>query len=237
MAKAKTWALLTVAGCAAAALIAPALAEKVGEATRVRLMAYQTPQSAQRETIYRLSAILRNAKLETVADAAMEVTFADNSTLTLGPSSEAVVDEFVYAGPGTASGQTLKYTKGVFRFVSGAMAKDKVKLETPVVTVGIRGTIVRTRVKPGGETTVFFEQGAGNVCGAGGACVDMKQGDMVVADSKGKLGQPEQKSWSTGDDSTDFGMGPFDRRFRGPDAGAGGGDGAGDPSSGGTSPD
>jgi ferric-dicitrate binding protein FerR (iron transport regulator) len=222
-----------LAGMGAVAL--PAMAEKVGEATRVRLVAYQTPPSAARETVYRLSAILRNAKLETVADAAMEVTFADNSTLTLGPSSEAVVDEFVYAGPGSVAGQTLKYTKGVFRFVSGSVPKDKVKLQTPTVTIGVRGTIVRARIAPTGATTVFFEEGSGNVCGAGGACVDMKPGDMVQADSKGNLGAPEQKAWSTGDDSTDFGMGPFDRRFRGPDAGGGGNDGTG-PSGGGNSP-
>lgn len=214
--------LMPAAICAA--MTAPALAEKVGEATRVRLVAYQTPPAATRETLYRLSAILRNAKLETVADAAMEVTFVDGSTLTLGPSSEAVVDEFAYSGPGSPANQTVKYTKGVFRFVSGAVPKDKVKLQTPAVTIGVRGTIVRTKVAPA-KTVVFFEQGSGNVCGAGGACVDMKQGDMVEADSKGNLGTPEQKSWSTGDDSTDFGMGPFDRRFRGPDAGGGGDDG------------
>jgi hypothetical protein len=217
-------------------LAVPALAEKVGEATRVRLVAYQTPPAAARETVYRLSPILRNAKLETVADAAMEVTFADNSILTLGPASEAVVDDFVYAGPGTAANQTLKYTKGVFRFVSGAVPKEQVKIQTPAVTIGIRGTVVRTKVAPGGATTVFFEQGSGNVCGAGGACVDMKPGDMVKADAKGALGQPEQKSWSTGDDSTDFGMGPFDRRFRGPDAGDAGGDGT-DPGGGGSGND
>lgn len=217
---------LLMSAAVAAALTAPAFADKVGEATRVRLAAYQTPPAAARENVYRLSPILRNAKLETIVDAAMEVTFADNSVLTLGPSSEAVVDEFVYSGPGTASNQTLKYTKGVFRFVSGAVPHDKIKLQTPAVTIGVRGTIVRTRVSPS-KTVVFFEEGSGNVCGAGGACVDMKQGDMVEADSAGNLGQPEQKSWSTGDDSTDFGMGPFDRRFRGPDAGSGGDDGAG----------
>jgi chitodextrinase len=222
----RNWALgaACVLGAVAAA---PVFAEKVGEATRVRLVAYQTPPSAGKETVYRLSAILRNAKLETVADSAMEVTFADSSVLTLGPSSEAVVDEFAYAGPGDPASQTVKYTKGVFRFVSGAVPKDKIKLQTPAVTIGVRGTVVRTKVAQGGATTVFFEQGSGNVCGAGGSCVDMKQGDMVKADASGNLGQPEQKSWSTGDDSTDFGMGPFDRRFRGPDAGGGGDDGSG----------
>jgi hypothetical protein len=226
---------VVISALALAALSAPVLAEKVGEATRVRLVAYQTPPSASRETVYKLSAILRNAKLETVTDAAMEVTFADNSTLTLGPSSEAVVDDFVYAGPGTAANQTLKYTKGVFRFVSGAVPKDKVQLKTPAVTIGIRGTVVRTKVTPA-KTVVFFEEGSGNVCGAGGVCVDMKPGDMVESDSKGNLGKPEQKSWSTGDDSTDFGMGPFDRRFRGPDAGGGGDDGGGNSGGGGSGP-
>jgi hypothetical protein len=83
---------------------------------------------------------------------------------------------------------------------------------------------VRSRIVPGGQTTIFFEKGTGDVCGAGGACVAMGEGDMVQADAGGVLGKPEKKSWSTGDDSTDFGMAPFDRRYRGPDAGSGGND-------------
>lgn len=214
-----------VLGLLAVGLAPLAQAEKVGEATRVRLLAYQTPPSAPRETIYRLSPILRNAKLETVAEAAMEVTFADGSKMTLGPSSEAVVDEFVYSGPGSASAQTIKYGKGAFRFVSGALPKDKVKIQSPTVSIGIRGTVIRTAVQQSGATTVYFEEGSGQVCGAGGACVQMEKGDMVSSDAKGNLGKPEQKSWSTGDDSTDFGMAPFDRRYRGPDIGNGGNDG------------
>jgi hypothetical protein len=202
-------------------------AEQVGEATRVRLFAYQTPPQTPRETVYRLSPIMRNAKLETIADAAMEVTFADGSTVTLGPSSELMVDEFVYDGNAATGKQALRYTIGAFRFVSGKVPKEQIKLQTPTVTIGVRGTAVRTKVKPGGATTVYFEEGSGEVCGAGGACVPMKPGDMVQADQGGVLGTPEQKAWSTGDEATDFGMGPFDRRFRGPDAGAGGGDGAG----------
>jgi hypothetical protein len=218
---------VTLAICLTISAGPVAHADQVGEATRVRLSAYQTPPSATRETVYRLSPIMRDAKLETVAEAAMEVTFADGSSLTLGPSSEAVVDEFVYQGPASAASQTLKYTKGVFRFVSGAMPKEKIKIQTPSVTIGVRGTIVRARVAPGSATTIFFEQGTGEVCGAGGVCVAMGEGDMVKADAQGTLGQPEQKSWSTGDDSTDFGMAPFDRRYRGPDAGGGGNDQSG----------
>ncbi|HAH11505.1 MAG TPA: hypothetical protein DCL54_18360 [Alphaproteobacteria bacterium] len=220
---------LTVTSAAAAW---PARAETVGEATRVRLVAYQTPPAANRETVYRLSPILRNAKLETVAEAAMEVTFVDGSTLTLGPSSESVVDEFVYTGPGSTSQQAIKLTKGVFRFISGAVQKDKVKLQTPTATVGIRGTIVRAKVQPGSDTTIFFEQGSGEVCGANAKCAAMAQGDMVKIDSRGNLSAPEQKSWSTGDEATDLGMGVFGRQFRGPDAGGGGNDGGSDPGGG-----
>lgn len=100
-------------------------------------------------------AVMRNASLDTSGSGAIEVIFADNSKLSLGPNSNAVIDEFVYAGPGNAAGsQTLKYTKGVFRFVSGSIPPENVKVKTPAVTIGIRGTEFRVFVQGDGGTYI-----------------------------------------------------------------------------------
>lgn len=103
--------------------------------------------------------VMRNAELDTTGSGALEVIFADNSKLSLGPNSNAVVDEFVYAGPGDQAGkQTLKYTKGVFRFVSGAVPPENVKVKTPAVTIGIRGTEFRVYVQGDGGTHIAAVQ-------------------------------------------------------------------------------
>lgn len=225
------------------ALVVPALvgvtgaafAENVGEATRVQRYAYQTPPQAGKAPIYKLDPVVRNARLETVPSGALEVTFTDGSRLTLGSASSVVVDQYVYAGGGGAGAQTLKMTRGAFRFVSGAMPKDKVKLQTPSVSIGIRGTIVKTLVKDDNSGTIFFEKGTGNVENDKGQNVPMGEGDMVKFGADGTIGTPENKSWSAGDEAVDSGLDPFGPRG-GPDAGTGGGDGAGS-SGGGSSND
>ncbi len=200
-------------------------AEDVGEATRVQRFAYQTPPQADKGPLYRLDPVVRNARLETVPSGALEVTFTDGSRLTLGSASSIVVDNYVFdSGQG---GQTLKMTRGLFRFVSGSMPKDQVKLQTPTVTIGIRGTIVKTKVNDDGSGTIFFEHGSGNVQNDQGQNVPMNEGDMVKIDSNGGIGTPENKSWNAGDASVDYGIDPFGQNSHGPDGGTGGGDGAG----------
>jgi hypothetical protein len=201
-----------------------AAAENVGSATRVQRFAYQTPPQAGRYPLYRLNPVVRNARLETVPSGALEVTFTDGSRLTLGSSSAVVVDNYVFAGPG-GSNQTLKMSRGLFRFVSGSMPKDQVKLQTPSVTIGIRGTIVKVSVN-GDAETIFFEHGEGNVTDGSGNTVNMREGDMLKVKG-GKFDQPENKDWSAGDEAVDYGMNPFGQQNHGPDGGSGGGDGAG----------
>jgi hypothetical protein len=215
---------------------AVASAENVGEATRVQRYAYQTQPTAQRAPLYRLDPVVKNARLETVPSGALEVTFTDGSRLTLGSASAVVVDNYVYGTGQGAAGQTLKMTKGLFRFVSGSMPKDQVKLQTPSVTIGIRGTIVKVKADETGVGTIFFEHGTGFVDNGKGQVVQMGQGDMVKVGPDGSIGTPENKSWSAGEEAVDFGIGPFGPQH-GPEGGTGGGDGAGSSGGGGNSND
>ena len=164
------------------------------------------------------------------------MTFTDGSRLTLGSASAVVVDNYVYGGAQGASGQTLKMTRGLFRFVSGSMPKDQVKLQTPSVTIGIRGTTVKVKSDDLGVGTIFFEHGEGSVDNGKGQIVQMGEGDMVKVGPDGSIGTPENKSWSAGDEAVDFGVGTFGPTH-GPDGGTGGGDGAGSSGGGGNSND
>lgn len=150
-----------IAGCATALTLAcgAAVAEQVGRTSAVRPDATQTPPGAGPTAMRVNDAVMRNASLDTTGSGALEVIFADNSKLSLGANSNAVIDEFVYAGPGNlAGGQTLKYTKGVFRYVSGAIPPEKVKVQTPAVTIGIRGTEFRVFVQTDGASCVAAVQ-------------------------------------------------------------------------------
>lgn len=205
----------------------PSAAENVGQATRVQRFAYQTPPQAQRTPVYRLNPVVKNSRLETVPSGALEVTFTDGSRLTLGSASSIVVDNYVFASQQGAGQQTLKMTKGLFRFVSGAMPKDQVRLVTPTVSIGIRGTVVKMKVNEDGSGAVFFEHGSGFIQNAAGQNTPMSEGDMVKIGTDGTITPPAKQAWSAGDAAVDQGLNPFNQAFGGADGGSGGGDGAG----------
>ena len=212
----------------AVAAVSVAYAENVGEATRVQTFAYQTPPQAGRAPLYRLDPVVRNATLQTVPNGSLEVRFTDGSMLTLGSGSTIVVDNYVY-NQGGAGAQTLKMTRGVFRFVSGTIPKDRVQLQTPMVTIGIRGTIVKSgHDDDTGKEVVFFEHGEGNVhVNQTGQDFVMHEGDMLEIGPNGGTSGPQHKPWLAGDPAVDYGMNPFGHQDGGPAAGSTGGDGAG----------
>lgn len=90
-------------------------------------------------------------------DSGMQVLLLDETVFTLGADSEVVIDEFVY-DPGTGQGKLdAEIVRGVFRFVSGRIARERpedVRLRLPSGTIGIRGTIVAGRVADDGSALV-----------------------------------------------------------------------------------
>lgn len=73
----------------------------------------------------------------------MQVLLLDETVFTVGPRSDLVIDEFVF-DPASDAGQiTASITKGVFRYVSGKIARAQpaaVKIKVPDAVIGIRGT-------------------------------------------------------------------------------------------------
>jgi hypothetical protein len=221
------WLLAALAAATVSLSVTAASAEDVGQATRVQRFAYQTAPQANRAPLYRMGAIVKNAKLETVPAGALEVTFTDGSRLTLGSASAIVVDNYVFAGSQGSGQQTLRMTKGLFRFVSGSMPKDQVRLQTPSVSIGIRGTTVKAKVNDDGSGVIFFEHGHGVIDNGKGQQVPIAEGEMVDVGPDGAIGKPVKKSWTAGDVPVDQGLNPFGQSFGGTDGGTGGGDGAG----------
>lgn len=81
----------------------------------------------------------------TGTDGALGVTLADSTTLSLGPDSALVLDDFVYDPAGQELGMEINLLQGTLAYVSGAIASlapESVRLTTPTATIGIRGTKV-----------------------------------------------------------------------------------------------
>lgn len=136
-----------------------AIAEPVGTASAIRPAATQTVPQGTKTDLRLKDPIIRKAELVTAAKGALEVTFIDGSKLTMGQNSRLTVDEYVYSGPGGAGKQSIRYTKGLFRFVSGTIPKKDVKIETPTVSIGIRGTSLRTAIGDDNTSAVSVDFG------------------------------------------------------------------------------
>ncbi len=178
--------VMFVAGCSAAS------GEPVGNASAIKPAATQSVPQGSRTDLRLRDPIIRNAELVTAERGALEVTFLDGSRLSMGQNSRLTVDKFVYAGPGGAGEQSLRYTKGLFRFVSGSIPKDKVKIETPAVTIGIRGTMFRTAVNEDGSGAISVEYGPNGevyevfiASKSTGKVVTLQSGQKVGFDSVG----------------------------------------------------
>lgn len=89
------------------------------------------------------SVIYVGDKIQTADGARLLVRFDDTSTLQMGAGAVIDIDEMVYDAAGSANRQGLSFVEGVFRYVSGAIAQEsftRVAINTPVATIGIRGT-------------------------------------------------------------------------------------------------
>jgi hypothetical protein len=88
------------------------------------------------------AAVFQNESLSTGANARLEITFIDNTRVTLGESVKLRIDR--YAINPAAGRKTIRFrVAGAFQFVSGQLSKPSasdVRVVTPAATVGVRGT-------------------------------------------------------------------------------------------------
>ncbi|MBL4691556.1 MAG: cadherin-like domain-containing protein, partial [Rhodospirillales bacterium] len=102
--------------------------------------------------------------IESSDDGAVGILLADETTFSMGESGRIVLDEMVY-DPATQEGSvSLSALEGVFTFVSGQVAKtdpDAMTLDTPVATIGIRGTQVGLDIGGEGDAGKISDNGDG----------------------------------------------------------------------------
>ncbi len=115
--------------------------EVIGAVSRIQGEASGTLGSATRALGFNASVFL-NEVVSTGDAARLEVTFADNTRLTLGAKAKLTLDTYIY-NPAAGIGTIRFGVIGALRFLSGQLSKlatSSVNVTTPVATIGIRGT-------------------------------------------------------------------------------------------------
>jgi hypothetical protein len=93
--------------------------------------------------------------VKTGADGRVGINFTDGTSFNLSSNAEMALTEFVYDPNGKSNSSLLSLAKGTFTFVAGNIAKTgNMKIDTPVATMGIRGTTPHIEISDDG--TVKF---------------------------------------------------------------------------------
>jgi hypothetical protein len=119
----------------------------------------------------RLNAPVFPNEIVSTGDAArLEITFADDTRLTLGEKAKLTLDRYVF-DPAARSGILKFGVAGAFRFLSGQLSKlasADASVTTPFATVGIRGTEFWGGPIDNQVLGVFLIQGVVSVSSAAG---------------------------------------------------------------------
>lgn len=86
----------------------------------------------------------------TGGESSIGIVFEDDSVVSLGPNSKMEVRDFHFDPAADNLSFIAKVLKGTFSYLSGKITKlapQKVKIETPDATLGIRGTKLVVEVK------------------------------------------------------------------------------------------
>ena len=89
--------------------------------------------------------------VKTGAGGSVGIILKDDTVLSLGPDSELVLTEFMFAPREGKLSLVARLLRGTATFISGIIAKlapENARLETPSATIGIRGTHVLVSVLP-----------------------------------------------------------------------------------------
>ena len=152
----KIFLRLSVAALLLAILAGQSLAAPIGQVSGVRPGA-SVDRDGESIALKLKDSIEAKDTLHTDASGRVQVLFADNTTVTLGPNTTLTMEEFAFEEGEPTFKANLG--QGIVRTITGAIVERNPKgfgIITPEATVGIRGTIITTSSKDG-STTVWVE--------------------------------------------------------------------------------
>jgi ferric-dicitrate binding protein FerR (iron transport regulator) len=170
----------------------------IGVAAVVRNTVSQLEPRATR--IAKGDEVVRNEVVRTAVDSDARLVFRDDTNLALGPNSTLKLDRTVFEDP-KAGDIAIKLTLGAFRFVTGHSNKEAYQINTPIVTMGVRGTTLDILVKKR-RNIIVLRSGKVTICliGPNRKCVDLDhEGDTanITANTKSaSIDVQNRSSWT-----------------------------------------
>lgn len=154
---------------AAPTQLAQAQGDPIGVATVVEGGVSVIRADGSTETLSAGAPLYEGDEISTDDGGRLGIEFVDESQFSLGASGTVRLDEMLYEqGDAGGSSEVISVIEGAFAFVSGEIAKtgdDAMTVNTPVATIGVRGTTVAGTVGPDGELSVTLLPDQGGTLG------------------------------------------------------------------------
>ncbi len=121
----------------------PGMATDIGSVAAVNTDVTGTPPTAAKRFLNITDDVVLDEQIISSETGNAQLLFLDQTSLTVSPKSEIVLDRYVY-DPGQGAGDiAVGMTKGVLRFIGGRITKNsEATVRTPITTIGIRGGIM-----------------------------------------------------------------------------------------------
>ena len=159
----------------------------VGEITLTIGRAMVVSPAGESTPAQRGSKIQSGDRVETSDGGHVHIRFIDGALVSVRPTSRLVIEDYQY-NPALPALSTVRFRldQGVTRAISGEAAhaaKDRFRLNTPLVAIGVRGTdfVVRTQA---GQTLAAVNQGSIVMAPFGEGCVASALGPCTSAASR-----------------------------------------------------
>lgn len=159
-----------------------AFAVGIGTITDVVNEGYHTPPGGAEIAAKVNDGVVTDETLRTGVESSISVQFVDGSELSVEAGSEVILSDYVFDTQTTASSGVIELNNGQFHYNSNGTDDSKVALQTPVATIGIRGTEFLVTVGKG-ATVVDIVDGAVEVKPRGGGkAITCEGGQSILVD-------------------------------------------------------
>ena len=157
---------LAAAAAAATGMLPPTASAATQATGQVGIASAARPgvlSVSNERVVYIGNAVTFGERFRTDSTGVIHILFMDRSSMTLGPDSELVIDEFVFHPEVQQGSITVNLLKGSLRAVGGFISKfitprgrSVAQVRSPTATIGIRGGITLVDAQADSTRSVFL---------------------------------------------------------------------------------
>ena len=175
-------------------LCASSVEQEVGVAAASTTQSIGFPPLTPEHLLHPGVRIVLDEQVKTDTSGRLQILFLDGTTLTLGSSSDLVIDKYFY-DPNSGDGSLVaSATKGLFRVIGGKISKkNDISFNTPTAKISIRGGMGDIRV--GSESvSAYFYYGSSMSVTSNGVKREMFRPGFTISTTSGAVPNDPEKS-------------------------------------------